>query len=140
MGYTLRLLSLKCIQAQEADGDEIYAKLNGEIIFSWSRLGLKFYSAIKTEKHTNDFDFQSCQYATSTGVAATTAYAPEDFEFADLEGEQIFELWESDEEEFLRGDDDFLGEVVISESTLGEQTVKFTLEGADYELRFIVTQ
>lgn len=138
--YTLRLLSLRCVQSQEADGDEIYLNLNGDTIFSWEKLDRKFYHRIKSDNHITAFDFRTCRFTTMHGDEATSAYTPDDFIFKNMEAPMTFDLWESDRDEMFRGDDDHLGHVQISEESIepGEQLHIFPLSDAEYELRYIV--
>ena len=140
--YTLRLLSLRCVQSQEADGDEIYLNLNGETIFSWDRIDRKFYHRIKTDKHITAFDFRSCRFTTMQGDEPTEAYSPDNFIFQNMDAPMVFDLWESDENELFRGDDDHLGHLAISEESIeaGEQLHIFPLDDVEYELRYIVTE
>ncbi|MEQ8676087.1 MAG: hypothetical protein RLP44_31795 [Aggregatilineales bacterium] len=140
--YTLRLLSLRCEQSQEADGDEIYLNLNGDTIFSWEKIERKFYHKIKSDKHITAFDFRSCKFTTMQGDVPTAAYTPDDFIFKDMDAPIVFDLWESDRDEMFRGDDDHLGQLAISEESIeaGEQLYIFPLDDVEYEFRYIVTE
>lgn len=140
--YTLRLLSLRCAQSQEADGDEIYLNLNGETIFSWEKLDRKFYHRIKSEGHITSFDFRTCRYSTDDGDDLAEAYTPQDFVFREMGDPIVFDLWECDEGELFRGDDDHLGQLVISTESIeaGEQLYIFTQSDCEYELRYTVTE
>ena len=139
--FTLRLLSLRCIQAQEGDGDEIYLKLNGEIIFSWDKIGRKFTNLIRSNKQTASFDFRKCRFSTGSGDQETDAYTPDQFEFVNQTDPMHFELWESDANEFLLGGDDNLGQLVVSAQDIkpGEIAHGFMLSGAEYEFRYTLT-
>ncbi len=141
MTYTLRLIALQCTQRQEAGGDEIYLQCNGETIFSWKAIGRPF-SNVMNDKRTTQFDFQSCQYPTPAGPQTITAHTPDEFVFEDQTEPLAFELWESDEGNWLRGDDDKLGRLHIDESDIkmGEQAFPFMLGGAQYELRYAVRE
>jgi len=139
--FTLRLLSLRCIQAQEGDGDEIYLKLNSETIFSWDKIGRKFRNQIRNNKQTASFDFRKCRFSTGKGDQDTDAYTPDQFEFVDQTEPMTFELWESDANEFLLGGDDNLGQLVvtIADAQPGEIAHGFMLSDAEYEFRYTLT-
>jgi hypothetical protein len=141
MSYQLRLISLRCNKAQEGDGDEIYLKLNGDIIFTWDKVGYKFVDKLIDDSHMVAFDFRQGKVNLATGWHENEAYASDDFIF-ELDAPAIVELWESDEHEFLRGDNDQLGGYVMdaSHASKGETMVMFNLRGAEYELRFHVSQ
>ena len=47
MAYKVQLIALRCYSAQEADGDEIYVKVNEEIVFEAEVLGYKFADAAR---------------------------------------------------------------------------------------------
>lgn len=141
--YTLRLVSLVCYQVQEADGDEIYMKVNGEPVFSWEDLGgVRFHQRLDGKRFTTTFDFRTCRYNTPEGWGEVDAYSPERFMFKGQTAPLTIELWESDEGNVLRGDDDYLGRAVISAAdghVNAEIKKPFVLAKAGYELTYIVT-
>lgn len=136
--YTLSLHLLECLEGQEFDGDEPYLKLNGETVWSWDMAGRKMHDTLNSPSWTNAFDFRTGKYRTLEGWEQSANYTQGDFDFTGLSGETKIELWESDEGELLRGDDDFLGELVltIDHARLGEQTVVFNQSNAMYQLTF----
>ncbi len=141
--YTLRLVSLICYQAQEADGDEIYMKVNGEQVFSWEDLGgVRFHQRLDGKRFTTTFDFRTCRYNTANSWGEVDAYSPDQFVFKGQTAPITVELWESDKGNILRGDDDYLGRAVISaaDGEVNAQIKKpFVMAKAGYELTYIVT-
>ena len=136
--YTLNLILLECLEGQELDGDEPYIKLNGERVWSWEKAGRKMQDNLNSEAWTNAFDFRTGKFRTLEGWESSPNYTAGDFEYTNLTGETILELWESDEGELLRGDDDFLGEIklTVDNARLNEQVVVFNQSNAMYQLTF----
>ncbi len=139
--YTLNLILLECLQAQEFDGDEPYLKLNGERIWSWDLVGRKMHDTLNAKAWTNAFDFRTGKFRTLEGWEASANYDPGQFDFSGLTGKTSVELWEADEHEVLRGDDDFLGEMIltIDNARMGEQVAVFNQSDAMYQLTFRLT-
>ncbi len=139
--YTLNLILLECLQAQEFDGDEPYLKLNGESIWSWDLVGRKMHDTLNAKAWTNAFDFRTGKFRTLEGWEASANYDPGQFDFNGLTGKTSVELWEADEHEVLRGDDDFLGEMIltIDNARMGEQVAVFNQSDAMYQLTFRLT-
>ncbi len=140
MGFTLHLMTLDCHASQEMDGDEIYMKLNGEIIFTWKGVGRKFSDSIKNSDLVDQYDFRIAKARAVEGMVAGD-YQPSDFVIQTDDASLKIELWESDEGEFMRGDDDFLGETVVTaeESSQNQVTKFFKRKEVDYELTYRVT-
>lgn len=136
--YSLHLILLECLEGQELDGDEPYIKLNGDTIWTWQQAGRKMHDTLGSKAWTNAFDFRTGKFRTLQGWEASEGYKPGDFDFTQLSGEVKLELWEADEHEILRGDDDFLGEIQLSidNARLGEQVVVFNQSDAMYQLTF----
>jgi hypothetical protein len=135
--YTLQLILLECLEGQELDGDEPYIKLNNERIWGWDKVGRKMHDSLNSNAWTNAFDFRTGKFRTLDGWEASS-YEAGAFEYTGLSGETRVELWEADEHEVLRGDDDFLGEIVltIDNTRMGEQVVVFNQNNAMYQLTF----
>lgn len=136
--YKLSLVMIECLEGQEFDGDEPYLKMNGDRIWSWDKMGRKMHDSLNSKGWTNAFDFRTGRFRTLEGWAQSENYKAGDFEFSGLQGETKLELWEQDEHEVLRGHDDFLGEIVLTEDNirLGEQIVVFNQSNAMYQLIF----
>lgn len=136
--YTLHLILLECLQGQELDGDEPYLKLNGDRVWSWDRMGRKMQDTLNSAGWTNAFDFRTGKFRTLEGWAESANYNPGDFVYENLSGETRLELWEQDEHEALRGDDDFLGEIVLTaeQARMAPQVVVFNQSNAMYQLTF----
>jgi len=139
--YTLHLILLECLEGQEFDGDEPYLKMNGEDIWTWRKMGRKMHDMLTSNAWTNAFDFRTGRYRTLEGWQPSENYDSGDFVFAALEGETRVELWEADEHEALRGDDDFLGELVVTAENIrmGEQMIIFDQNNALYQLTYRLT-
>lgn len=138
--YTLNLVLLECLEGQELDGDEPYIKLNGEKIWTWELLGRKMHDSLNAQAWTNAFDFRTGKFRTLQGWEQSPNYNAGQFEFANLQGETRLELWEADEHEALRGDDDFLGELVLTvdSARIGMQMTVFDQNNALYQLTYRV--
>lgn len=136
--YSLHLILLECLEGQELDGDEPYIKLNGDTIWTWQRAGRKMHDTLSSKAWTNAFDFRTGKFRTLQGWEASEGYNAGDFEFTGLSGQTTVELWEADEHEVLRGDDDFLGEIhlTLDNARRGEQVVVFNQSNAMYQLTF----
>lgn len=136
--YTLSLMMIECLEGQEFDGDEPYLLLNGERIWSWEQMGRKMHDSLNSPAWTNAFDFRTGKFRTLEGWQQSENYTSGDFDIAGLSGETRLELWESDEGEILRGDDDFLGELIlnIDHVRLGEQIIVFNQSSAMYQITF----
>ncbi len=134
--YTLHLILLECHQQQEFDGDEPYLKVNGTVCFEWEKISKRFSSELASPQHTDAFDFRTGKVRTLHGWEASGNYLPEDFIFPNLNGETAIELWESDEGEWFRGGDDFLGEVLVNASQIShaEHEYLFDMHSALYRL------
>jgi hypothetical protein len=136
--YKLHLILLECLEGQEFDGDEPYIKLNSERIWGWDQMGRKMQDNLNSKAWTNAFDFRTGKFRTLEGWEQSENYTEGQFDFENLQGETTVELWESDEHEALRGDDDFLGEIKLTaeNARLGEQIVVFNQNNAMYQLTF----
>lgn len=134
MAYTLRLIRLECIQAQEFDGDEAYLTLDGRQI--WAAGRVKMNQTLSRPHQCSEVDFASGQLLMAEGWVPMPSSADESFTFSGLEGETILRLWDSDR----LTSDDLLGETPIAErdSGRGHISVLFTRDGARYRLTYEV--
>jgi len=140
MTYQIKLISLRCIQNQERDGDEIFMKMNGKVFFDWEKFERKFVSKLKEDENINAYDFRLAKISTLAGWEEGKGYTPDDFVFTGLENSTRIELWECDYGEVLRGRDERLGVVKIDESHIekGETIVVFNDNDTEYEFTYIV--
>lgn len=129
MSYTLRLLSLECMQAQELDGDETYLMLDGRQV--WSAGDYKMSSTLTTADRCSVVDFAAGRVLTRSGWIDVEQAA---LVFPGLAGEVLLQLWDSD----ALTTDDLLGEAPISETDIGrgEISVLFTRDGGRYRLTY----
>lgn len=132
--YTLRLLSLECLQAQELDGDEAYLTLNDQRI--WAAAPDKMLGTPNQPMHVSHYDFAAGRKLTRDGWVAIDAFQPERFIFTGLRGQAMLRLWDAD----ILTSDDMLGETPISarDGAHGHIAVMFTREGAQYRLSYAV--
>ncbi len=139
--YTLHLVLLECLEGQEFDGDEPYLLLNDETIWTWKLVGRKMHDTLTSKAWTNAFDFRTGRYRTLDGWQQSENYDAGDFRFSGLSGETSLTLWEADEHEPLRGDDDFLGELMVTAENIrmGEQIIVFDQNNAMYQLTYRLT-
>ncbi|MEO0564048.1 MAG: hypothetical protein AAF125_18230 [Chloroflexota bacterium] len=136
--YDLHLVLMECLEGQEFDGDEPYLKINGEKVWSWDVMGRKMQDSLASKGWTNAFDFRTGRFRTLEGWEQSEAYSEGHFSYTNLTGETKIELWEQDDHEVMRGDDDFLGEITltIDNARLGNQIVVFDQNNALYQLTF----
>jgi hypothetical protein len=140
MPYTLEIIALECLKNQELDGDEIVIKFNDKVMFHWEDTGYRWAAELKLEDWTNFYNFRTNRMATMNGEIEVEAYKDFGFVLSGLTGNSVIGLWESDEGNFFRGEDDDLGQLTVNEaSALNEvQTHDFTGEGAHYRLSYAV--
>ncbi len=140
MAYALEIVALECLKNQEVDGDEIVIKLNDKVMFHWEDTGYRWASELKLEDWTNFYNFRTNKMRTQAGEVDVPAYADYGFVLRGLEGTTQISLWESDEGNVFRGEDDQLGVLSVDESQAAEeyQTHDFTGEGAHYRLTYVV--
>jgi hypothetical protein len=139
--YTLNLILLECLEGQEYDGDEPYLKLNGDLIWRWDLAGKKMHDTLNAPSWTNAFDLRNGMFRTLAGWAPSPHYQAGQFEFKGLSGKTVLELWESDEHESPRGEDDFLGNLTVTLESIrmGDQIVEFNQNDALYQLIYRVS-
>lgn len=141
MPYTLHLHLLQCLNVQEVGGDEIYIKVNDKVIFNWKTINKRFSNIPNFPRQTDRFDFRTASYRAKTGWETVPDYTPEMFVFSGLEEDATIEVWESDEGELLRGDDDYLGvvRVGVAMANSGEKNALFKENGAEYALSYRIS-
>ena len=134
MTYTLQLVSLECVQAQELNGDEAYLTLNGDKI--WSADREKMSADLSHAHRCSTVDFASGRLLTNEGWIALLTSKRDAFRFSGLSGVAVLQLWDDD----TLSRDDLLGETPISETDIGrgQISVVFTRDGARYRLTYQV--
>jgi hypothetical protein len=130
--YSVQLVSLRCIESLELNGDEIELKFNGQTI--WTSGKAKMHS-----RPTHTFQFKQFDFATGkvyglNGWQAAIPFAPSDFVFNNLINESRFELWEHDSHENLAR-----SPVSARDAGHGNISIVFAKDGARYVLTYRVT-
>ena len=140
MPYALEILALECLKNQELDGNEIVIKFNDKTMFHWEDTGYRWAAELKLEDWTNYYDFRNNRMRTMAGDVEVDAYKDFGFLLRGLTGQHKIELWESDEGNVFRGEDDHLGSLVVDESSAANvaQTHDFTGEKTHYRLTYAV--
>jgi hypothetical protein len=136
--YVLQFLTLTCVHVQERNGDETFIRLDGQTVWAIERAGRKMHHKTTRANEVSVFDFRECKMLGRDGWQTTDEYTPEDFRVTGLTGPLKLELWEEDN--FLRGGDDFLGGVTISpaQAGQGEQEAVIFNNGSHYIFRYEV--
>ena len=137
--FTLHLIGLKCLKAQELDGDEPYIRYNGVTIWGGEPLGRSHRKDDEKGELLEERKFAQGEYHTPQGWVIDEALEPQAFVFEGQTQPGVVELWEDDS--FLRGGDDFLGQVSIGTQDIGRGhiTTAFEKDGAHYLLSYEVT-
>lgn len=138
--YVLQLVSLRCDQAQERDGDEIFFRVDGQTVWRVEDVGRKMHHNPSRPIEVREVDFRMLRADTGNGWVSISGFNPEDFRFTGLTGPMRCEIWEEDA--FLRGGDDFLGEIIVSPSQAGQGEIAVAIRAGRaeyvlvYEVRF----
>ena len=133
--FTLQLVSLRCLTAQEDDGDEIYVNVDDRTV--WSVGTLRMTDRLSDDEQISEIDFVHGQVHTRNGWQAMQTFDGDDFRVAVTADYARLQLCERD---MLLGDD-LLGEAVITaaDGERGKIQLAFTAEGAHYTLTYQVT-
>ena len=136
MAYTLRLVSLECVQSQEVGGDDAYLTLDGNKV--WDSGHEKMSHDPSHANHFSEIDFAGGRLRTLEGWVSMSSFDPNAFIFSGLSGHKVVQLWDHD----ILTSDDLLGETPISEVDIGHGhiSVLFTRDGARYRLTYQVDQ
>jgi len=129
--YTLQLISLKCLEAMELDGDDIEIRLNGETV--WTNNGHKMHPRPHAGGQISEVDFAGGKRHTANGWELMTPYSPGAFVFTNLTGNSRFELWEHDMMNLSRAP------VSASDAGHGNISIVFAKDGARYSLTYRIT-
>ncbi len=140
MAYALEIIALQCLKNQELDGDEIVIKFNEKVMFHWEDTGYRWAAELKLEDWTDYYNFRTNKMRTMEGEIEVEAYKDYGFVLTDLTDPVSIELWESDEGNVFRGEDDKLGTLTVDENSAADvaQTYDFTGDGAHYRLTYAV--
>ncbi len=130
--YSVQLLSLRCIESLELDGDEIELKFNDQTI--WSSGKTKMHPRPTHADHIKQFDFATGKVYGVNGWSFATSLKPGAFIFNNLVNETRFELWEHDIRENLAR-----SPVSASDAGHGNISIVFAKDGARYVLTYRVT-
>ena len=130
--YSVQLLSLRCLESLELDGDEIELKFNGKSI--WSSGKLKLHPRPTNGYQIKQFDFARGKLYGSNGWESVTPFEPGAFVFHNLVNESRFELWDNDIEENLAR-----SPVSARDAGHGNISIVFAKDGARYVLTYRVT-
>lgn len=130
---TVQILSLRCVQAQEIDGDEIYLTAGQYTI--WSTGIWRMSERLVDSAQIDEADFVNGRIHTKSGWSPMHEFDPGAFTIPVGEGVLIRVL----ERDLLIGDD-VLGQVEVlpRDEAHGQIQVAFTAEGAHYLLNYEV--
>jgi hypothetical protein len=133
--FTVKLMSLRCLVAQEADGDEIYINVNGRTI--WSVGTMRMSARPADADQISEIDFAEGTKHTANGIESLPMENKGDFVLAGQTEPVLIQIKERD---MLLGDD-LIGEAAITERDAGRGRIQiaFTGEGAHYMLTYEVT-
>jgi hypothetical protein len=134
--FTLQLVSLRCLTAQENDGDEIYVNVDGRTL--WSVGGLRMSERLNDDQQVDEVDFVHGQLHTRDGWVAMQTFDGDDFRLEIRADYARLQLRERD----MLLSDDLIGEAVITAADVGRGKIQlaFTGEGAHYTLTYEVAQ
>jgi hypothetical protein len=140
MPYTVKLLGMKCLAAQEEDGDEIEIKFNNRVIWNGERVHVRLHERPANSQTVDEIDFAGGRmHNPASGWSALPGFQDGAFTFSGLEGVSRFELHEEDMGWF--GGDDYLGSAPVSERDAGHGKISivFAKDGANYILYYEVS-
>ncbi len=120
--YVLQLISLSCIAAQERDGDEIFIRVDGQTIWAVKNVGRRMRPNPSRFNEIDTFDFSSCRMHGVNGWTQADGYDRSEFRFGGLTGPIELEIWEEDQ--FFRGGNDYVGQVVITPAQAGQNMIR----------------
>jgi hypothetical protein len=133
--YSVQLVSLRCVESLELDGDDIELKFNGQTI--WTSGKHKMHPRPANAQQIKQFDFETGKIYTANGWEFVTPFAPGAFVFNSLSKDSRFELWEHDT---LTGDENLARSPVSArDAGHGNISIVFAKDGARYVLTYRVT-
>ncbi|RMF77022.1 MAG: hypothetical protein D6737_18965 [Chloroflexi bacterium] len=136
--HTIKLLSLKCVEAQAFRGDEVYLKLNGETIWAIQNYKRCMKNKLTKPHFIDEFDFANGRMKSRAGWEEVPGHNPNDYVFNDLTESVKLELWDHEHALFLPDHEDFLGANIVPQTDDEEGTVvvMFSLNAACYRLTY----
>ena len=135
MNFSVRLISLKCLVSQEAEGDELYITLNGDRV--WAVQGdYKMHQQPSRPHQIKEVDFVEGRWLLPDGWLPMPQFEASAFVFADLTEPGRIEVWDHDN--FSR--DDYFGRLLFSENEAGHGNITGVAarDGAHYVLTYRV--
>lgn len=134
MAFTIHLLKLECLGAQEIDGDETYLKVNS--VIKWRSAPDKMHHLPEFENHVAEYDFVNGRKRNNQGWISLNPFDPSAFILTESEGTVMIEIWDADT---LTSDDNFgTTPIDASQEAGGEISVLFQRDGANYRLTYRV--
>jgi hypothetical protein len=134
MAFSIHLLRLECLGAQEVDGDETYMKVNS--VVTWRSAPDKMHHVPEFDNHVAEYDFVEGRKRSHNGWVAMTPFDASAFVLRDCQGTVTVEIWDADT---LTGDDSFGATPIDStQAAGGEISVMFQRDGANYRLTYRV--
>ena len=132
--FTLRLIGIRCVTAQEANGDELTLQIDGETV--WSAAPFHMSQHLSNLTRISEVDFEQGRRLTMNGWEAIPNFDAASMTFPNRESSTSIRLYEHD-----RFGDDFLGEVIAGTRDAGGGRIQiaFTQDGAHYILMYQVT-
>ncbi len=129
--YTVQLISLRCIESLELDGDDIELKFDGNTI--WSSGKLKMHPRPSNGYQIKQFDFTNGKIYGIYGWMYASPFEPASFVFNHLSNDTKFELWEHGDESLAKSP------VSARDAGHGNISIVFAKDGARYVLTYRVT-
>jgi hypothetical protein len=135
MVYTVELVSLRCVEAQELDGDHIHLKFNGQTV--WSSNNHRMHPHPTSQEQIDRVDFVNGKQHGVNGWEVAASFSPADFVFRELTHDSEFQLWERD----IRSHEEVLGKspVSVRDAGHGNIAIVFAGDAARYVLTYHVT-
>jgi hypothetical protein len=131
--YTVQVISLRCIESLELDGDDIELKFDGNTI--WSSGKLKMHPRPTTGNQIRQIDFANGKIYGIYGWMYASPFDPDGFVFKNMVADSNFELCERDA----------LGDEALAKSPVstrdaghGNISIVFAKDGARYVLTYCV--
>lgn len=132
--YTLHILLIECIRAQETDGDEIYLTLDGQTI--WRAAPDAMIQTPLYDDQISAFDFANARKHARDGWRNLADVPANSLTFTGLDSEKQVQIWDADTDSV----DDVLGTATVSihDDGRGLILLVFEHEDAEYNLTYRV--
>lgn len=132
--YTLHVLGIECLTAQELNGDDVYLTLDERRIWSVGRA--KMSHLLTDDMHVREYDFEDGLKLTLNDWERIEGFKPEAFIFHGLTGEHALTLHKADV--FARDEQIGSAPIRLEDAEHGEIAVIFRRSGAEYRLTYRV--